>query len=870
MTPRGPVTITEWPDVRAAHGLRKQAAWEELTRRASHPQHVLRERLERDGNKWKKPPRLAGWSPGTFKGDHRAKGDVEVMHGIGFDYDSGRTSIDDAHIFFSKYCGFLHTTLNHTLHCARFRVMLLLSRGVTGDEYRTIWSVVAVHAREAGHILDEQPKDPCRFWFVPIVIHESAADYASHTLDGEPVDVEKVLAEAAAVEAARKSKRADDATNRREKRKAAPPWRWRHYVERALKDEVGRVARAQEGDRNSQLNRSAFSLGQLVGAGVLDEREVEAELHQVALLAGLDESEIGPTIRSGLGSGMREPRDLPEANNGSRADGDCGGDGDCGSAGSGSDLPERAVVVVDADEGRVNDEVLAALGKISTVYSRGGRLVRVVNAPPPGSLTGDSIFQIQELPQPSLREMITRATTLVRATSRGLENAHPPEWCTAAIGARAHYPGLRELAGVVTSPTMRPDGTILDKAGYDPATRLILHPVEPIDPIAEAPTREDAISASDALLDVVCDFPFARPEHRSAWLAALLTLVARHAIDGDVPLVYIDANTRGSGKGLVIDCASLIATGRVLPRSSPPQSDEEMRKVITAAARAGVPAVLLDNAKGRLEHKSLESVLTCMGLWADRILGRSEQGTWPMRTVWCVTGNNVVLGSDTVRRSLHIRLESPEEHPEDRGNFKQPDLLDHVRRERPRLASAALTILRAYYIAGRPEATLTPWGSYTAWTRLMRQVVVWLEMPDPAAGRKELRERADVDREAIITFMAGVERLAGRGGGVSVVELLAGADKDPELRATLVELAPPQPGETMPTTRAVGAVLRSLRGRIVAGGKLDHREGHARERRWYVDRIDSHHDHHSHQSSGAGGDDGDDGDSGSGDGGVER
>ena len=46
---------------------------------------------------------------------------------------------------------------------------------------------------------------------------------------------------------------------------------------------------------------------------------------------------------------------------------------------------------------------------------------------------------------------------------------------------------------------------------------------------------------------MVADFPFAQPEHKSTFLAFLLTALARYAFSGPAPLFLIDANVRGSG-----------------------------------------------------------------------------------------------------------------------------------------------------------------------------------------------------------------------------------------------------------------------------------------------------------------------------------
>jgi len=76
----------------------------------------------------------------------------------------------------------------------------------------------------------------------------------------------------------------------------------------ALQGECERMEGAPVGTRNDQLNRSAFALGQLVGAGVLLAHEVGEALLHVAVLSGLSEDEARATIRSGMRSGMGQPR----------------------------------------------------------------------------------------------------------------------------------------------------------------------------------------------------------------------------------------------------------------------------------------------------------------------------------------------------------------------------------------------------------------------------------------------------------------------------------------------------------------------------------------------------------------------------------
>lgn len=88
------------------------------------------------------------------------------------------------------------------------------------------------------------------------------------------------------------------------------PARASSFARRALDDELDRLRTTAEGSRNDQLNVAAFSLGQLVAAGALNEHETRDALTSTARAIGLDDNEIGKTIASGLRAGAEQPRDL--------------------------------------------------------------------------------------------------------------------------------------------------------------------------------------------------------------------------------------------------------------------------------------------------------------------------------------------------------------------------------------------------------------------------------------------------------------------------------------------------------------------------------------------------------------------------------
>ncbi|WP_169989099.1 hypothetical protein [Microbispora sp. H10836] len=86
------------------------------------------------------------------------------------------------------------------------------------------------------------------------------------------------------------------------------------YVASAVRNEIQRVLDAVPSTRNNTLNVAAFSLGTLIGAGLLDRGTAETALTRAAEAIGLDQDrDCGPrgiaaTINSGLTKGAQNPR----------------------------------------------------------------------------------------------------------------------------------------------------------------------------------------------------------------------------------------------------------------------------------------------------------------------------------------------------------------------------------------------------------------------------------------------------------------------------------------------------------------------------------------------------------------------------------
>jgi hypothetical protein len=434
-----------------------------------------------------------------------------------------------------------------------------------------------------------------------------------------------------------------------------------------------------------------------------------------------------------------------------------------------------AAVEMTLDEKTVNDQVIAALAKRGDIYDHGGSLAVIVDEHVDGE---EPRKTIRHLSLPTLREIIAESCRFftwkvgTRTGDPSAEWKRVPRWCFEAVLARGSWPGIRPIRGVVTSPVLRADGSILQSAGYDDASGLYVDLTEDFPTIPSDPSAEAVKDAVAMLFDLVRDFPFKDSASQSAWLASLLTPLAREAYKGCTgPLFLFDANVRGSGKSLLADINSLIVTGREATRMTAPQSDDEARKRITALVKDSDRIVLIDNIAGRFGCPSLDAALTGT-IWKDRLLQFTEMIEAPLRMTWYGSGNNVILEADTARRVCHVRLESPLENPEDREGFKYPDIRKHVRKHRPALLTAALTILRGYIAAKRPDQKLKPWGSFEGWGDLVRATIVSCGMADPGETRTELRATSDSEAGALRQMLLAVAHVDPNQHGLRTSDML--------------------------------------------------------------------------------------------------
>lgn len=393
-----------------------------------------------------------------------------------------------------------------------------------------------------------------------------------------------------------------------------------------------------------------------------------------------------------------------------------------------------------------------SLTKTNTVFQQGGILAKIVNHPKTSTDKGISRAEgstiIQTIEPLWLAKELTAKANWLKYDARMEENKGidcPPLYAKTLL-AKGQWT-LPVLSGIIEAPTLRYDGSILDKQGYDPETGLFFEQ----GPFASAegiiptnPSKEMAMEALGTLTDLLSQFPFEENEDFSVAISAILTALIRKSIK-TAPLHIFSAPKMRTGKTLLAHIVALIATGHPAAVINQTQNEEEEKKRLLALLMAGDNVIVIDNISGALKSDALCSILT-EEFWKERLLGTNMTHTVRTSSTFLATGNNLVPSGDLSSRTLLCYLNPPCERPEEREFNK--NLFEFIPANRVALVTAGLIILRAFHCADRPKQNLLPYGGFEDWSNWVRSAIVWCGMPDPCRTRSRVEE-GDSEREIL-------------------------------------------------------------------------------------------------------------------------
>jgi putative DNA primase/helicase len=299
-----------------------------------------------------------------------------------------------------------------------------------------------------------------------------------------------------------------------------------------------------------------------------------------------------------------------------------------------------------SDIERIVDEAEDALIRADRgLYQRDGRIVSVEVIPAIAAHGRKILIQkISERGDHALREDLSSAASFEKfdARTNDFVPTDPPLNIVMTLrdrGGRLRFP---PLSGVINTPTIRADGSIINMPGYDRTTGLLFDPLGVDFPaIPKSPTKEDASTALALLDNLIATFPFVAEIDRAVALSAILTALIRRSLMA-APLHAYTATVAGTGKSMLVDVVSTIATGHEAGVIAQGADETELEKRLGAALIAGDQIIAVDNCDRPLEGQLLCQMLT-QGTVKPRVLCKSENPTCSTGAFVAATGNNLIL-----------------------------------------------------------------------------------------------------------------------------------------------------------------------------------------------------------------------------------
>lgn len=478
--------------------------------------------------------------------------------------------------------------------------------------------------------------------------------------------------------------------------------------------------------------------------------------------------------------------------------------------------------------GSIADAGERELAATKRYYQRGGLIVSIATDPESRETT------IKPVSQPALLRALSGCAIWTRYDARSDNDVvidPPPKHVNVLFDSEA-YAHLPALAGIARQPHLRPDGTLVRNAGFDAPTGLFgVFDARRFN-VPDSPTQAQAVQAMHELRELLAEFEFGNGHAQAAAVAGILTASIRPSLT-TAPMFHIKAPQIASGKSYLSGIMATFASPTSPSAVAFPTSDEECQKLLLATLLAAPGAVVFDNLTTDLiPFKSLCSALTEEHL-TGRILGLSKTATVGTRALFLSSGNNVDAVRDMARRCITIALDPQVETPATR-QFKG-DPLATVRGDRERYVSLALTVIRAWIVAGGPVTACKPLASFGQWSNWVRQPLMWLGMADPAeCVFAQLAQ--DPDREILGRLLHAWKNAFGNIPTMirEAVDMAITGRGTEELREILREIADER-GEI--NRRRLGKWIARKQGVIVDGLRFERASGTTSAERWHIKSV---------------------------------
>ena len=323
-------------------------------------------------------------------------------------------------------------------------------------------------------------------------------------------------------------------------------------------------------------------------------------------------------------------------------------------------------LIVGETEQAVNELEALLVASNRGLYQRGGLIVSTGFAKMPTWDGKEVVGQVIEARGDyAIAEDAEAVAKFVRFDKKGEPYPCPPPMpLIHTLKDRKLRLRLPLLTGIVNCPSITVDGHLLDIARLR-SRRPACSSIRSASPSRACPTSPPGRKPKPRWRAFWrCSTPSTstRDDDKAVALSLILTAIARRGLPF-VPLHGFDAPVAGSGKSMLVDIASILATGHeagVTAYGEPRGGREAPFLDLSCAAIRSSPST---TAKLHLKAMLLNQMLTQYQVEL-RILGQSKIVSAQTKATPTATGNDLIIKGDLTRRSVIGLLDPKCEQPE--------------------------------------------------------------------------------------------------------------------------------------------------------------------------------------------------------------
>lgn len=361
------------------------------------------------------------------------------------------------------------------------------------------------------------------------------------------------------------------------------------------------------------------------------------------------------------------------------------------------------------------EKLFKNIGPTKTLFIRGGAVVGIVER------DGTSVLEVIE-PAAARSRFESYAEFYAWRSGRDGQLVLKPtiiaqEMATALLESQEARTFLPTITGLVNCPVIikTHNGVQIIGVGYHPGTGLFITG-------GETPTEVKLSKAAAALRRLVSEFAFRSPGDRSRALASCITPALKLGghLNGNIPVDVAEADQSQSGKTYRQKLVAAVyneTPSLVTHRSGGVGSVDES---LNARLIAGRPFIQLDNFRGKFDSPHAEALVTAEKSFPVRVPHCREVMIDPSRFFVMLSSNGVETTRDFANRGSIVRIRKREGFSF--HQYREGDLLDHVRAWQHYFLGAVFTIIRRWNELGRPRSNETR-HDFREWVQVLDWIV---------------------------------------------------------------------------------------------------------------------------------------------------